>query len=81
VATEALKRTVTAVFGDLEGVKRIKADIDNATSRRALEKAEFQREAVHVLRSYCVVKGRLRDMVIYSFISIAAYKRMNQSLM
>jgi RimJ/RimL family protein N-acetyltransferase len=69
VATAALKRTVAAVFGDLEGVERVEAlvDVDNAASRRALEKAGFQREAV--LRSYCVVKGRLRDMVIYSFIS------------
>jgi RimJ/RimL family protein N-acetyltransferase len=32
-----------------------------------LEKAGFQWEAV--LRSYCVVKGRLRDMVVYSVIS------------
>ncbi|RCV40485.1 hypothetical protein SETIT_9G057800v2 [Setaria italica] len=69
VATAALKRTVAAVFGDLEGVERVEAvvDVDNAASQRALEKAGFQREAV--LRSYCVVKGRLRDMVIYSFIS------------
>jgi len=69
VATAALKRAVAAVFGDLEGVERVEAlvDADNAASQRALEKAGFQREAV--LRSYCVVKGRLRDMVVYSFIS------------
>ncbi|KAJ1293236.1 hypothetical protein BS78_01G052900 [Paspalum vaginatum] len=69
VATAALKRAVTAVFGDLEGVERVEAlvDVDNAAAQRALEKAGFQREAV--LRSYCVVKGRLRDMVVYSFIS------------
>ncbi|XP_062209456.1 uncharacterized protein LOC133911273 [Phragmites australis] len=69
VATAALKRTVAAVFGDLEGVERVEAlvDVDNAASQRVLDKAGFQREAV--LRSYCVVKGRLRDMVIYSFIS------------
>jgi RimJ/RimL family protein N-acetyltransferase len=42
-------------------------DVDHAAARRVLEKAGFQREAV--LRSYCVVKGRLRDMVVYSFIS------------
>lgn len=69
VATAALKRTVAAVFGDLDGVERVEAlvDVDNAASQRALEKAGFRREAV--LRSYCVVKGRLRDMVVYSFIS------------
>uniref|UniRef100_A0A0A9CT05 N-acetyltransferase domain-containing protein n=1 Tax=Arundo donax TaxID=35708 RepID=A0A0A9CT05_ARUDO len=69
VATAALKRTVAAVFGDLEGVERVEAlvDVENAASQRALEKAGFQREAV--LRNYCLVKGRLRDMAIYSFIS------------
>ena len=69
MATAALKRAVATVFGDLDGVERVEAlvDADNAASQRALEKAGFQREAV--LRSYCVVKGRLRDMVIYSFIS------------
>jgi len=69
VATAALKRAVATVFGDLDGVERVEAlvDADNAASQRALEKAGFQREAV--LRSYCVVKGRLRDMVVYSFIS------------
>jgi len=69
VAAAALKRAVAAVFGDLEGVERVEAVVDaaDAASRRALEEAGFQREAV--LRSYCVVKGRLRDMVVYSFIS------------
>ncbi|CAL4936430.1 unnamed protein product [Urochloa decumbens] len=69
VATAALKRAVAAAFADLDGVERVEAlvDADNAASRRALEKAGFQREAL--LRSYCVVKGRLRDMVVYSFIS------------
>ncbi|KAK3145820.1 hypothetical protein QOZ80_3BG0257970 [Eleusine coracana subsp. coracana] len=69
VATAALKQAVAAVFGDLDGVERIEAlvDAENAASQRALEKAGFTREAV--LRSYCVVKGRLRDMVVYSFIS------------
>ncbi|KAL6894238.1 hypothetical protein ACP4OV_008336 [Aristida adscensionis] len=71
VATAALKRTVAAVFGDLEGVERVEAlvGVDDAASQRALEKAGFQREAVLRSYSYCVVKGSLRDMVIYSFIS------------
>ena len=69
VATAAVKRAVAAAFGELRGVERVEAlvDIDNAAARRVLEKAGFQRETV--LRSYCVVKGRLRDMVVYSFIS------------
>jgi len=69
VATAAVKRAVAAAFGELPGVERVEAivDVDHAAARRVLEKAGFQREAV--LRSYCVVKGRLRDMVVYSFIS------------
>uniref|UniRef100_A0A0E0KK43 N-acetyltransferase domain-containing protein n=1 Tax=Oryza punctata TaxID=4537 RepID=A0A0E0KK43_ORYPU len=69
VATAALRRALATAFADLDGVERVEAlvDVDNAASRRELEKAGFQQEAV--LRSYCVVKGRLRDMVIYSFIS------------
>uniref|UniRef100_J3LTM8 N-acetyltransferase domain-containing protein n=1 Tax=Oryza brachyantha TaxID=4533 RepID=J3LTM8_ORYBR len=69
VATAALKRALATAFADLPGVERVEAlvDVDNAASRRALEKAGFHQEAV--LRSYCVVNGRLRDMVIYSFIS------------
>jgi hypothetical protein len=70
VAIAALKRTVAAVFGDLKGVECVEADVDNAASRRALKKAGFQRQAV--LRGYCVVKGRLRDMGIYNIISAAA---------
>ncbi|KAG8098512.1 hypothetical protein GUJ93_ZPchr0013g35350 [Zizania palustris] len=69
VATAALKRVLATVYADLDGVERVEAlvDVDNAAARRALEKAGFQQEAV--MRSYCVVKGLLRDMVIYSFIS------------
>ncbi|KAL5209822.1 hypothetical protein ABZP36_005445 [Zizania latifolia] len=69
VATAALKRVLATVYANLDGVERVEAlvDVDNAAARRALEKAGFQQEAV--LRSYCVVKGLLRDMVIYSFIS------------
>ncbi|BAS86817.1 Os03g0794200, partial [Oryza sativa Japonica Group] len=69
VATAAVKRVVAAVFGEVEGLERVEAlvDVRNAASQRVLEKAGFRREAV--LRSYCVLKGEVRDMVIYSFIS------------
>jgi RimJ/RimL family protein N-acetyltransferase len=69
VATAAVKRTLATVFGEVEGLESVEAlvDVANPASQRVLEKAGFTREAV--LRSYCVVKGRLRDMVIYSFIS------------
>ncbi|XBI72814.1 hypothetical protein VPH35_066687 [Triticum aestivum] len=45
-------------------------DVCNVASQRVLEKAGFRREAV--LRRYCVVKGAVRDMAIYNFISTDA---------
>ncbi|KAF0912808.1 hypothetical protein E2562_019024 [Oryza meyeriana var. granulata] len=69
VATAAVKRVVATVFGEVEGLERVEAlvDVRNAASQRVLEKAGFRREAV--LRKYCVLKGEVKDMVIYSFIS------------
>ncbi|KAG8098524.1 hypothetical protein GUJ93_ZPchr0013g36414 [Zizania palustris] len=69
VATAAVKRVVATVFAELEGLERVEAlvDVRNAASQRVLEKAGFRREAV--LRKYCVLKGQVKDMVMYSFIS------------
>uniref|UniRef100_A0ACD5XD36 Uncharacterized protein n=1 Tax=Avena sativa TaxID=4498 RepID=A0ACD5XD36_AVESA len=69
VATAAVRRALETVFGDVEGLLRVEAlvDVPNVASQRVLEKAGFTREAV--LRSYCVLKGRVKDMVIHSFIS------------
>ncbi|CAM0874771.1 unnamed protein product [Alopecurus aequalis] len=69
VATAAVKRAVATVFGEVEGLERVEAlvDVRNVASQRVLEKAGFRREAV--LRSYCVVRGAVRDMVVYSFIA------------
>jgi RimJ/RimL family protein N-acetyltransferase len=68
VATAAVRRAVAMVFGEVEGLEPVEAlvDVRNVASQRVLEKAGFRREAL--LRSYCVVKGAVRDMVIYSFI-------------
>lgn len=51
---------------DLDRVEAI-ADVENPASQRVLEKAGFVREAV--LRRYLVLKGEVRDMVMYSFVS------------
>ncbi|VAI37907.1 uncharacterized N-acetyltransferase p20-like [Triticum dicoccoides] len=69
VATAAVRRAVAAVFGEVEGLQRVEAlvDVANVASQRVLEKAGFRREAV--LRRYCVLKGAVKDMVIFSFIS------------
>jgi RimJ/RimL family protein N-acetyltransferase len=42
------------------------ADVDNPASQRVLEKAGFVREGV--LRKYILLKGRPRDMVIFSIV-------------
>uniref|UniRef100_A0ACD6A6T7 Uncharacterized protein n=1 Tax=Avena sativa TaxID=4498 RepID=A0ACD6A6T7_AVESA len=69
VATAAVRRALETVFGEVEGLLRVEAlvDVPNVASQRVLEKAGFTREAV--LRRYCVLKGRVKDMVIHSFIS------------
>ncbi|KQK12768.2 hypothetical protein BRADI_1g05817v3 [Brachypodium distachyon] len=69
VATAAVRRALGAVFEEVEGLERVEALVDarNAASQRVLEKAGFTREAL--LRRYCVLKGDVKDMVIYSFVS------------
>ncbi|PAN44578.1 hypothetical protein PAHAL_9G055300 [Panicum hallii] len=69
VATAAVKRTVGAVFGEVQGLERVEAlvDVANPASQRVLEKAGFTREAV--LRKYGAVKGVVRDMVMFSFVT------------
>ncbi|CAM0876821.1 unnamed protein product [Alopecurus aequalis] len=70
VATAAVRRALAAVFsGEVEGLVRVEAlvDVDNAASRRVVEKAGFRREGV--LRRHYWHKGRARDLVMYSFVS------------
>ncbi|TVU44638.1 hypothetical protein EJB05_04084, partial [Eragrostis curvula] len=69
VATAAVKRAVATVFDEVEKLERIEAlvDVANPASQRVLEKAGFTREAV--LRKYTVVKGAVKDMVMFSFIN------------
>ncbi|CAN6286548.1 unnamed protein product [Urochloa humidicola] len=68
VATAAVKRTVAAVFGEVEGLERVEAlvVVANPASQRVLEKAGFTREAV--LRKYMLKKGAVHDVVMFSFI-------------
>nr|DAD19585.1 TPA_asm: hypothetical protein HUJ06_021048 [Nelumbo nucifera] len=68
IATAALKMAVSGVFKDMPGLVRLQAlvDIDNKASQRVLEKVGFLKEGV--LRKYCLLKGRIRDLVIYSFL-------------
>lgn len=69
VATEAVKLAVAQVFKDLNGLVRLQAHVfpDNFASQRVLEKAGFMKEGM--LRSSEVIKGEIRDVVVYSFLS------------
>ncbi|XP_062213331.1 uncharacterized protein LOC133914213 [Phragmites australis] len=68
VATHALRAAVEAVFAAWPWLLRLEAvaDVENQASQRVLEKAGFVREGV--LRRYIVLKGRPRDMVMFSLV-------------
>lgn len=69
IATEAVRMATAAAFEEWADLERVEAmaDAENPASQRVLEKAGFVREAV--LRRYLVLKGKIRDMVMYSFVS------------
>ncbi|KAM7488594.1 hypothetical protein LguiB_026078 [Lonicera macranthoides] len=69
IVTEAVKMAVLSVFKEWGHLERIEAlvDVDNLGSQRVLEKVGFQREGV--LRKYLVVKGKVRDMMMFSLLS------------
>lgn len=69
IATKALKIAVLQVFKDLPDLLRLQAftTVDNMASQRVLGKAGFQREGL--LRKYTYLKGNLRDLVVFSFLS------------
>ncbi|MCI72374.1 putative N-acetyltransferase, partial [Trifolium medium] len=49
--------------------KRLEAlvDVENVGSQRVLEKAGFQKEGV--LRKYWFMKGKSRDVIMFSYLS------------
>ncbi|XP_022720068.1 uncharacterized protein LOC111277901 [Durio zibethinus] len=69
IATKAVKMAVSQFFVEFPGVVRLEAlvDVDNKASQRVVEKAGFQKEGL--LRKYAHVKGKLRDLFLYSFLS------------
>uniref|UniRef100_A0A0D9VX60 N-acetyltransferase domain-containing protein n=1 Tax=Leersia perrieri TaxID=77586 RepID=A0A0D9VX60_9ORYZ len=66
VATGAVRAAAEAVFAEWPWLERLEAvaDVENPASQRVLEKAGFVREGV--LRRYVLLKGRPRDMVMFS---------------
>ncbi|KAK7308855.1 hypothetical protein RJT34_05139 [Clitoria ternatea] len=69
IVTRVVKQAVKDAFSELAHLIRIEArvDVENVGSQRVLEKAGFQREGI--LRKYLYLKGKTRDMVIFSFLS------------
>ncbi|KQK13866.2 uncharacterized protein LOC100839147 [Brachypodium distachyon] len=66
IATRAVRMAAEAAFAEWPWLARLEAvaDGENPASQRVLEKAGFVREGV--LRRYLVLKGRPRDMVMFS---------------
>ncbi|KAH6821589.1 Acyl-CoA N-acyltransferases superfamily protein [Perilla frutescens var. hirtella] len=75
IATEAVKIAASTIFRDWPLLERLEAfvDVDNIGSQRVLAKSGFVREGV--LRKYDVVKGKSRDMVVFSLLS--SYQHLN----
>ncbi|KAL4273413.1 hypothetical protein GQ457_13G026800 [Hibiscus cannabinus] len=69
IATKAVGMVAETIFDEWPHLERLEAlvDVENLGSQRVLEKAGFQREGV--LRKYVVLKGRSRDMVMFSLLS------------
>jgi RimJ/RimL family protein N-acetyltransferase len=69
IATRAVKLVANTIFSEWPHLERLEAlvDVENVGSQRVLEKAGFQREGV--LRKYITLKGKTRDMVMFSLLS------------
>ncbi|KAK4273528.1 hypothetical protein QN277_021911 [Acacia crassicarpa] len=68
IGTEVVKMAVPQAFSHFPDLLRLQALVDshNKASQRVLQKAGFLREAL--FRSYIIVKGTVRDVVVYSFL-------------
>ncbi|WOK91761.1 hypothetical protein Cni_G00452 [Canna indica] len=69
IATAAVRKAASAVFAEWPQLKRLEAvaEESNRASQRVLQKAGFQREGL--LRSYVVLRGESKDVVMYSLLS------------
>ncbi|KAK3417500.1 hypothetical protein EUGRSUZ_H03444 [Eucalyptus grandis] len=69
IATEAARAAVAEAFSARPELERVEAivDVENKPSQRVLEKAGFTREGL--LRKYRVLKGRTRNVVVFSRLS------------
>ncbi|KAJ4744769.1 Acyl-CoA N-acyltransferases (NAT) superfamily protein [Rhynchospora pubera] len=71
ITTKAVKLVLGTIFGDMEGVERLEALVlvQNVGSQKVLEKAGFTKEGI--LKKYLIHKGKISDIVMYSFIPTA----------
>ncbi|KAF3339037.1 N-acetyltransferase p20 [Carex littledalei] len=69
IVTKAVQLVLRTVFEDLKDIERIEAlvNLENVRSQRVLEKSGFTKDGV--LRKYLIHKGKVKDIVLYSFIS------------
>ncbi|XP_070015553.1 uncharacterized protein [Nicotiana sylvestris] len=69
IATKAVKMAAATIFIEWPHLERLEAvvDVENPGSQRVLEKAGFTKEGV--LRKYYLLKGRPRDIVMFSLLS------------
>lgn len=73
IVTRALKMVASTIFKEWPYLERLHATVatDNEGSQRVLEKAGFQREGV--LRKYLVIKGKTKDVVMFSLLSTDSF--------
>jgi len=69
IVTCAVKQFVKVAFDEFSYLERLEAiiDVENVGSQRVLEKVGFQKEGV--LRKYLFMKGKSRDMIMFSLLS------------
>ena len=69
ITTAAVRVAVAEAFEKWKELERVEAiaDAENVGSQRVLEKAGFRKEGL--LRRYLVLKGEVRDMVMFSIVS------------
>ncbi|CAN8247667.1 unnamed protein product [Cochlearia groenlandica] len=73
-ATEAVRVVTAEIFKEMPEIERLEAlvDVENVGSQRVLEKGGFTREGV--MRKFFVMKGSVRDMVMFSFLPCDTFK-------
>ncbi|KAL3507938.1 hypothetical protein ACH5RR_033320 [Cinchona calisaya] len=69
IATKAVKLVASTIIVECPHLERLEAlvDVENIGSQKVSEKVGFSRDGV--LRKYWILKGKPRDMVMFSLLS------------